>query len=317
MVEDYFLRFWATLNPRTKTTIVSIFQAFASPFLYGDLFQRCCTGVSLDLRATHRGKLIVMDTPAESSESNLVMQVLTKAAWQLTTRRRRLTRKAGLAVCYADEAALYATSGDGPFIAIARNRKATMVYIGHALPEFAEKIGHNATMNLLSHFRTKIFHATNDPETAHYAVSLVGETWQPRLTRTQTENHTASGAMNLLMHLLWNEGIRLLAESYGFSWGESVSVTDQITPQVLPHELATLKTGGKANRFMVEVIIVQSGTTWSTGLSFLRATLRQDLPRPRLNLRALLPAKPSTRQARALRPRILGDTQPGSRFTPS
>jgi hypothetical protein len=233
MVEDYFLRFWATLNPRTKTTIVSIFQAFASPFLYGELFQRCCTGVSLDLRATHHGKLILMDTPAESSESNLVMQVLTKAAWQLATRRRRLTRKAGLAVCYADEAALYAASGDGPFLAIARNRKATMVYIGHAIPEFAEKIGQNATNNLLSHFRTKIFHATNEPETARYAVELIGATWQPRLTRTHTENHTAGGAMGLF----WNEAIRMLADYYGFSWGVSVSVTDQITPQVLPHEL--------------------------------------------------------------------------------
>jgi hypothetical protein len=60
MTEDYFLRFWAALNPRTKTTVVSVFQAFASPFLYDELFQRCCTGVSIDPRATHRGKLIVM-----------------------------------------------------------------------------------------------------------------------------------------------------------------------------------------------------------------------------------------------------------------
>ena len=141
MVEDYFLRFWATLNPRTKTTVVSVFQAFASPFLYGELFQRCCTGVSIDPRATHGGKIILMDTPAESSESNLVMQTLMKTCWQLATRRRRLTPHSGMAVCYADEAALYATSGDGPFLAIARNRKATMVYIGHAIPEFAEKIG--------------------------------------------------------------------------------------------------------------------------------------------------------------------------------
>ena len=189
-----------------------------------------------------------------------------------------------MAVCYADEAALYATSGDGPFLAIARNRKATMVYIGHAIPEFAEKIGHNATMNVFSHFRTKIFHATNDPETAQYAVSLIGETWQPQLTHTRTESHTASGTMNLL----WNAALHLLAMYYGFSWGESVSVTDRLAPQILPHDLATLRTGGKAHRFLVDVIIVQSGTTWSHGRNFLRATLRQDLPQPRLSLRSLL-----------------------------
>ena len=284
MVEDYFLRFWATLNPRTKTTVVSVFQAFASPFLYGELFQRCCTGLSIDPRVTHGGKLILMDTPAESSESNLVMQTLMKTCWQLATRRRRLTPQSGMAVCYADEAALYATSGDGPFLAIARNRKATMVYIGHAIPEFAEKIGHNAAMNLFSHFRTKIFHATNDPETAQYAASLIGETWQPQLTHTRTESHTASGAMNLL----WNGAIRLLAQCYGFSWGESVSVTDRLAPQILPHDLATLRTGGKAHRFLVDVIIVQSGTTWSQGRNFLHATLRQDLPQPRFSLRSLL-----------------------------
>ena len=284
MGEDYFLRFWATLNPRSKTTVVSVFQAFASPFLYGDLYQRCCTGVSIDPRATHGGKLLLMDTPAESSESNLVMQTLMKTCWQLATRRRRLTPHSGMAVCYADEAALYTTSGDGPFLAIARNRKATMVSIGHAIPEFAEKIGHNATMNVFSHFRTKIFQATNDPETAQYAVSLIGETWQPQLTQTRTESHTASGAMNLL----WNGAIRLLAQCYGFSWGTSESVTSRLAPQILPHQLATLRTGGKAHRFLVDVIIVQSGATWSNGQNFLRATFRQDFTRPRRGLLSLL-----------------------------
>jgi hypothetical protein len=158
------------------------------------------------------------------------------------------------------------------------------VYIGHAIPEFTEKIGHNAAMNLFSHFRTKIFHATNDLETAQYAVSLIGETWQPQLTQTRTESHMASGAMSLL----WNGAIRLLAQCYGFSWGESVSVTTRLAPQLLPHDLATLRTGGKPTRFLVDVIIVQSGTTWSHGRNFLHATLRQDFSPPRLNLRSLL-----------------------------
>jgi hypothetical protein len=270
MVEDYFLRFWAELSPRYKTIVVSVFQAFASPFLYGELYQRCCTGLSLDPRITPRAKIILMDTPAESTEAHLILQTQMKTCWQLATRRRRLTPQSGLAVCYADEAALYTTSGDGPFLAIARNRKATMVSIGHAIPEFAEKIGHNATMNVFSHFRTKIFQATNDPETAQYAVSLIGETWQPQLTQTRTESHTASGAMNLL----WNGAIRLLAQCYGFSWGTSESVTSRLAPQILPHQLATLRTGGKANHFLVDVIIVQSSTTWSNDQNFLRATLR-------------------------------------------
>ena len=79
--------------------------------------------------------------------------------------------------------------------------------------------------------------------------SLIGETWQPQLTRTRTESHTASGAMSLL----WNGAIRLLAQCYGFSWGESVSVTDRLAPQILPHDLATLRTGGKPHRFLVDV----------------------------------------------------------------
>jgi hypothetical protein len=293
MTEDYFLRFWATLNPRTKTTVVSVFQAFASPFLYGELYQRCCTGLSLDPRATYGGKIILMDTPAESSEAHLILQTQMKACWQLGTRRRRLTPQSGLAVCYADEAALYATSGDGPFLAIARNRKATMVYIGHAIPEFVEKIGRNAAINLFSHFRTKIFHTTNDPETAQYAVSLIGETWQPQRTKTRTESHTASGTMDWL----WNAALHLLAMYYGYSWGTSESVTDRLAPQILPHELATLRTGGKANRYLVDVIIVQSGTTWHNQ-NYLRATLRQDFSQPRRSFLSLLGSwKPFTRHS--------------------
>jgi hypothetical protein len=51
--------------------------------------------------------------------------------------------------------------------------------------------------------------------------------------------------------------------------------------------LATLRTGGKANRYLVDVIIVQAGTSWH-GQNFLRATLRQDFSRSRLSLRSLL-----------------------------
>ena len=40
MTEDYFLRFWAELSPRYKTIVASVFQAFASPFLYDELYQR-------------------------------------------------------------------------------------------------------------------------------------------------------------------------------------------------------------------------------------------------------------------------------------
>jgi hypothetical protein len=41
------------------------------------------------------------------------------------------------------------------------------------------------------------------------------------------------------------------------------------------------------HRFLVDVIIVQSGTTWH-GQNFLRATLRQDFTRPRHGLLSLL-----------------------------
>jgi hypothetical protein len=38
----------------------------------------------------------------------------------------------------------------------------------------------------------------------------------------------------------------------------------------------------------VDVIIAQSGTTWSNGQNFLRATLRQDFSHARFSLRSLL-----------------------------
>jgi hypothetical protein len=64
-------------------------------------------------------------------------------------------------------------------------------------------------------------------------------------------------------------------------------VTDRLAPQVVRQDLATLRTGGKANGYLVDVILVQSGTTWH-GRNFLRATLHHDITRPRRSLRALL-----------------------------
>jgi len=252
MTEEYFA-FWASLNPRVRSAVTSHFEAFASPFLYGELYERTCTGVTIDPHLTHHGKIIIMDLPAEESEAHLTLQVLMKSAWQLATRRRHLTGRSGLAVCYADEAALFTTSSDGPFLAVARNKRAGMVYIGHAIPEFAARIGQTATLDLFSHFRTKIFHnCAHDPETALYASRLIAETMQPYVTQTTTRHASVSG----LFAWLWRVPIKLLGRAYGASWGHSTSTTTRLIWQVLPHDLTTLRTGGAAHDYLADIIIV-------------------------------------------------------------
>ena len=176
-VEAYWLSYWANLADRTKTSIVSVADSLMSPLLYGELHRMCNTGVTVDPAWTHRGALLVMDIPSEEMGAGaLALQVIAKFSWQLATRRRVVREGDLTAFCFADEASLFTTSSDTEFLGLARNKRACMVYFGHSVSEFADKLGESATKALFGHFRAKLFHALNDPGTMHYAADLIGQT---------------------------------------------------------------------------------------------------------------------------------------------
>jgi hypothetical protein len=84
-----------------------------------------------------------------------------------------MTRQTPPVCLIVDEAALFATTSDIPFLAVSRNKGAMVVYVLHSLSELYDKLGRSAGEALLSYVRSFIFHAL-DMHTARFAADLIG-----------------------------------------------------------------------------------------------------------------------------------------------
>ena len=275
-VEDYFLRYWANLSPRTKSSIETTFSGIASPLSYQPLQQMFSTDTTIDPAITHQGKIIILDLPTEYfGEAALYAQSLFKYCWQLATKRRRLRSQSDrLAFCIADEFALFSTASDAEFLSTCRNHRAMMLAVIHGLPELASALGQTGAKALLSQFRTKIFHACGDEETSLYAAKLIGETFQARTFTTEMLGESVPGRFNAL----WAKVVRRFGVRYNVQFTTSTRHTDRYSYQVSPAEFSRLRTGGAANDFLIDAIVFQSGKIWESGKNYLPITLKQQIP---------------------------------------
>lgn len=277
MARDFFERYWASLNTRTRTSIEAVFHALATPLLYGDLFNRMGTDTTFDLTATHRGAVLLVDIASESSEAFQIAQVLIKAAWQLSVRRRDVKRAPRPVFCMADEAAQIMSSSDIPFLALSRNKRAVTTYVFHSLFEVIHKIGEAAAHDLLAHFRTHIFHNLgSDAKTMRYAAELIGETWQDNQhSRSRTVNQHYNAAYGWLA-FFWPGVVRWLGSGVSINTTRTENVMHTRTFQVDPVEFAKLRTGGPEHAYLVDAIVT-AGKAFADGNNYRRVTFRQCL----------------------------------------
>jgi TraM recognition site of TraD and TraG len=277
MVGDFFERYWTGLNTRTRTSIEAVFHALATPLLYGELYARTGTDTTFDLTATHRGAVLLLDIASESSEAFQIAQVLIKAAFQLSVRRREVGRASRPVFCMADEAAQILSSSDIPFLALSRNKRAVTTYVFHSLAEVIHKVGEAAALDLLAHFRTHIFHNLgSDAKTMRYAAELIGETWQARQrSRSQAWNEQYNGVYGWLAWCCPGS-VRWLGSGVSVNTTGSASATLTRTFQVDPVEFATLRTGGPGHGYRVDAIVT-AGRAFADGRNYRQVTFRQVL----------------------------------------
>ncbi len=258
-VENYWLGHFDTLNPRTKTSIVSVFNSLIDGFLHGEMYRMFSTNTNIDLTHTHRGGLLLMALPTETFGAYAIYaQVLIKLAWQLKTRRRDVTDSSLPTFCYADEFQFFSTSSDISFQGIARQKRACAIYLSQSIPGYHNALGRTETEALLSHLSTKIWHAASEPETANAAADTVGKDWLTRETRSEL--------------IFPREPFSGLAPGNRVNIQTSEEWTYLIPPIAFMH----LKKGGRENRRRVEAVMFQGGKRWrKTGKNYIKLVFKQ------------------------------------------
>lgn len=260
---SFFLKEFATLNPRTRSCVVSTFTGMSDVFLRGVIHRLLCTTTNLLIpEATHSGAVVIIDLPVkEFNEVGQLVQVLLKFIWQRATERRSLREYPRPCFLWADEAQLFVTSTDATFQTTARSSRACTVYITQSLSNFYGALGGERgkalTHSLLGNLQTKIFHQNSDARTNEYAAELFAKSWQFRASSGTSVSEDPFGES------------RVSRNSGG---------SDSLEYEILPGEFTTLRKGGLENNGEVDAIVFQGGRRWrATGKNYIRATFHQNL----------------------------------------
>ncbi|CAN5819182.1 hypothetical protein BH10BAC2_BH10BAC2_27030 [soil metagenome] len=250
LIFNYFLRDFALLDDKVKSTIKEMFLGYAEPFLSGILNDHFASTTNITPEDTFEGKIIIMDFSVKDYlVSGIYAQCLFKYLWQQAVERRNVTDHTIPVFLWVDESQYFVNEYDTIFQTTARSSRACTVFLTQNISNYYAQIGGKEASSkvdsLLGNLSTMIFHANSDAKTNEYASTLIGSALQ----NFGSVNETQDAHLN-------------------YSTSRSKTLTSQFGVQVQPRLLTTLKSGGEQNDYEVEAIMFVSGREWSDGRNF-------------------------------------------------
>ena len=258
LVHNYFLREFAKLADRTRSSIEEHFFGMVEPFLGGILKDLFGQGISPQLWPENTymaNKIFVIDFPVKHYFlAGIYSQGIIKYMWQQAMERRNPVDDGFQTpvFLYCDESQfLINPNYDALFQTTARSALVCTVYLTQSINNyyfsFGNQNGQAKARGLLANMATKVFHGNTCYDTNQYAADMIG--------RSITLMGSVSGRMTA---------------------GQGGSFSEQIHYQVQPNEFTTLKYGRKENNKMVEAIIVKTGPWAKTKDNYIKAAFKQD-----------------------------------------
>ena len=251
----YWLKSYANLADRTRTSIVATFTSIADILLHGIAWELFCTDLNIVPEVSYKdAAIIVLDLPIqEYQELGRITQGIFKFMFQRAILRRDADKDPRPVFLWADEAQNFISSFDYQYQAVARSARACTVYMTQNISNYYSALGargRDEANALLGNFQTKIFHANTDHATNQYAADIISREW-------------------ITTH---NWGMSTNEQGHSASGGGSESVQYK----VLPAAFTTLRKGGPANDREVEAIVFQGGRIWQhTGDTHLKVHFTQ------------------------------------------
>lgn len=242
LVFNYFLRDFAKLDDRVRSTIKEMFLGFCEPFLTGILNDHFAKNTNLTPEITFDGKIIVLDFAVKDYlVAGIYAQSIFKYLWQQAVERRNVKTHPLPVFLWVDESQYFVNEYDTIFQTTARSSRACTVFLTQNISNYyAQMGGHDATAkvdSLLGNLSTKIFHCNNDHVTNEWAANTIGKAFR-NVTSVNVGNQQSAG---LAQQLHW---------------------------QVEPREFTVLRKGGEENNFLVDAVITITGKKWRDGRNF-------------------------------------------------
>lgn len=267
LVADYFCSEFPALSEKTRSIVVSTFTSTVDVLNRGLLRELLCTTTNVTPEAIQEGRIVLVDLPVkEFGAVGTMAQVIWKYAFQRAIERRNVAQSPRPAFWFADEAQNFVTSYDMQFQTTCRSARVATVLLSQNVSNFYAALGGNEkgraeATSLFANLNTKVFHANGDPQSNEWAAGLISRT-----------------------RVLLASGNQSRPEGDLFSaltgWGEqgqtSSGFSETFEFEVQPSEFSALRTGGPANRGVVDAIVFQSGRAFAgSGRTWLPVSFQQ------------------------------------------
>ncbi|MCZ2343628.1 MAG: TraM recognition domain-containing protein [Bacteroidales bacterium] len=263
LAKDYFLSELPNMADRTKTSIMVHVFGILHTMNQGLVRELLSTTTNVSPDDMFRGRFLFLDMPiSEYAETGAFVNGAIKYATQKAILRREASDATPPVVLWLDEAHTLATSQDAHFLAQCRSHHGCMVYLSQSLPGYINAIGGEhakaAVDALQSSVTTKIFHALGDLETAQWASGLVGKELRTFIGGSMA--HPEGGVYEELTG----------QAKYTSNFSQHMDNTLEVNAF-----LHNLRTGGQANDFMCDAIVLRTGEPFASGENFLRTSFSQ------------------------------------------
>jgi type IV secretory pathway TraG/TraD family ATPase VirD4 len=259
---DYWLSEFPMMADKTRSSILAGVMGVLHVFNTGIVRELVSTTTNVTPADLFNGKWVLVNLPpAEWGDIGSFIN----AGWKYLTQRANLRRHVNDAsrvnVIWCDEAQQFVNSFDSHYLAQCRSHSGCMVYLTQSLHSYYSALkgesGRHQADALLSNFHHKLFHALGDVQTAEWASSLIGKSLQ---TFIGGSSHDGGDMFDTMFG----------RTNYTGNFSEHYE-------QILQNNafLSGLRTGGPANNFLADAILVRSGEPFSSGLSYLPCTFSQ------------------------------------------
>lgn len=262
LVYNYFLREFASMHEKSRTTVQEMFLGLTDPFNSGILKNHFSEGLNIYPEDTFDGKIIVLNFPVKDYlDAGIYSQSIFKLLWQQAVERRgkdiQPSDNTKPVFLWIDEAQYFVNEYDMLFQTTARSSRACTVLLTQNISNYYAQMGGKDAVpkvdSLLGNLSTKIFHCNTDAVTNEWASRVIGQNYA--VLESGGENYSI----------------------INFSHSTSKGFSTQLTPQVLPMEFTKLKTGGAMNQYIVQAIITINGYHWKSQQNFGRINFTQQI----------------------------------------
>lgn len=263
-LDRYWFGSFPELAEKTRSIVTSTFSAMTDVMNRGILRELFCGETNITPQALEEGKIIVVDLPiAEFSEVGRYAAAIWKYCSQMALERRDVEASPRPVFLWQDEAQHFVLSTDMMFQSTCRSYKVANVVLTQNISNFYATMGQNSEPlvdSLLGNLNTKIFHANGDAVTNKWMAEMIGRSRQLVANCSTSEPPTDS-----------------FSAALGIGPAHTTSGVSEIFEyEVQPSVCTTFRTGGAANRWLVDALVFCNGACFhATGRPYLFCTFSQ------------------------------------------